>query len=505
MNTKPLLHRTTGFLLLLFCLQIVMILTTGQRIKGEESIPKYNVLFVAIDDLNDWVGCLGGNPQVKTPNLDRFAREGGIVFTQAYCPSTVCCPSRSALLTGKHATHTGVYGNGQNLKHASKAKDLETLPEYFGNRGYHTLSAGKIFHKHGDPAGMDEGQWAFHEHVHPGGGNKGFSWEEEPKIDGIKAGGTKFAWGATKAATEETKDFMACKWAADQLDRDFDGKPFFLALGLSKPHLPWYVPQEFFDLYPLDQVVPAPFRRDDLDDIVRDNSRPIFGPGDRFRLADGTKMHAQANRAYLANVSYADHCIGVTLDALDQSDYADNTIVMIWGDHGWHLSEKLQYGKTNLWEESARVPFLVRVPGSVHKDIQCNGVVNLIDIYPTLLELCGLPPNNKNDGRSFAALLADPAKEWTYPTLTTYQYKNHSITDGRYRYTWYGGRAEGAEELYDHTDDPLEYTNLASNPEYENVLVRLRTHLPSHHEPDSPSNPYNELKKSNTKGNSSDL
>ena len=488
------LNRSLGLVGLL-CLQIAASSTTAPAVGGENSGKPYNVLFVAIDDLNDWVGCLGGNPQVKTPNLDRFARDGGIVFTHAYCPSTVCCPSRTALLTGKHATHTGVYGNGQNLKHAPKAKDLETLPEYFGNRGYHTLSAGKIFHKHGDPAGLDEGQWAFHEHVHPGGGNKGLAWEEEPQVKGIKAGGTKFAWGATNATTEETKDYVACKWAADQLNRDFDGKPFFLALGISKPHLPWYVPQQFFDQYPIDEIQPAPFRRDDLDDIVRDGGKPIFKPSDRFRLADGTNMHKQANRAYLANVSYVDHCIGVTLDALKASEHASKTIVMIWGDHGWHLSEKLHYGKTNLWEESARVPFIVKVPGATAENVRCERVVNLIDMYPTLIELCGLPPNKENDGRSFAPLLDDPSQEWNFPTLTTYQYKNHSITDGRYRYTWYGGRAEGAEELYDHTRDPLEHSNLAAKAEYEDVILRLRAYLPTHHEPDSPRNPDNDLKK----------
>ncbi|MEM9646226.1 MAG: sulfatase [Planctomycetota bacterium] len=474
------------FALCLLFARFVVVAADARSAEPAQDRP--NVLFIAIDDLNDWVGCLGGNPQVKTPNLDRFARDGGLVFQRAYCPSTVCCPSRSALLTGKHAAHTGVYGNKQNLKAAPLAKDLETLPEYFGNRGYHTLSAGKIFHKHGNPGAMDEGQWAFHEHVHPGGGNKGLAWEEEPKLDGVRAGGTKFAWGATNAPKENTKDHVACQWAADQFEREFDAKPFFLALGISKPHLPWYVPQEFFDLYPLDAVEPAPFRRDDLADIVRRNGRQIFKPGARFQLADGTKMHKQANRAYLANVSYVDHCIGVTLDALNQSKHRDNTIVVIWGDHGWHLSEKLHYGKTQLWEESARVPLIMRVPGAVHDEHLCDRVVNLIDLYPTLIELCGLPVNTENDGRSFAPLFDDPSQPWDFPTLTTYQFKNHSITDGRFRYTWYGGRADGAEELYDHESDPHELTNLASDPKFGNVIRRLKQYLPSHDEPDSPAN-----------------
>jgi arylsulfatase A-like enzyme len=452
----------------------------------------YNILFIAIDDLNDWVGCLGGNPQAITPNFDRYAKEHGMVMNKAYCPSTVCGPTRSAILTGKHATHTGVYGNGQNLKHAPKAKDLETLPEYFGHRGYYTLSSGKIFHKHGDAAGLDEGQWAFLEHVSEHGSNGKTLWEEKPEVDGIKAAGTPFAWGAVEGPTEKTKDYVTCKWAADQLERDFDGKPFFLAVGVSKPHLAWYVPQEFYDLYPLDKIKQVPIKYDDLDDIVRADGKPIFKPGDRFLLAEKTGMHKNAQRAYLACVSYADHCLGVLFDALEKSKYADRTIVMIWGDHGWHLSEKMHYGKTELWEESARVPFIVNVPGLTPPNFKCDGVVNLIDMYPTLIELCGLPPNKENDGRSFAPLLAYPSMEWNEPTLTTYQYKNHSLTDGRYRYTWYGGKADGAEELYDHSNDPLEHTNLASNPEYKEIIARLKKYLPTHHEPDSPKNPDND-------------
>ncbi len=265
--------------------------------EGKNQGKRYNVLFIAIDDLNDWVGCLGGNDQVITPNFDRFAKQHAMVMSKAYCPSTVCCPTRSALLTGKRAASTGVYGNNQNLKNSTKAKDVVTMPEYFGKHGYHTVSAGKIYHKHEVADGLDEGQWAFNEFAHPGGNNKGMLWQETPPpVDGIKAGGTDFAWGAVKASVEETKDYVACKWASDQLQRDFDGKPFFLALGISKPHLPWYVPQEFFDLYPLEKIKPVEFLRDDLDDIVRKDGKPIFGPDDRFLLADKGNMHKDINR-----------------------------------------------------------------------------------------------------------------------------------------------------------------------------------------------------------------
>ena len=474
----------------LFLAQVVASTSAAESSQSTGKIQKrYNVLFIAVDDLNDWVGCLGGNPQAITPNLDRLAKQQAMVMNKAYCPSTVCCPSRSAILTGKRPSTTGVYGNTQNLKKAPKAKDVVTLPEYFGKNGYHTLSTGKIFHKHPTPDGVDEGQWAFQEFAGTGGGNKGMLWEESPDAVLGTTDQPELAWGACKAPVEETKDYMACKWASDQLNRDFEGKPFFMALGISKPHLPWIVPQRFFDLYPLNKVETVEIFRDDLDDIVDAKGKRMFKSSiGFFEAIDKANLHKQAQRAYLANISYVDYCLGALFDALEKSQYADNTIIMLWGDHGWHLGEKLKYGKTDLWEESDRVPFIVRVPGMTPPDVKCDGVVNLLDMYPTLVELCGLPPNAENEGRSFAPLMKNPKIEWNNPTLTTYQFKNHSLTDGRYRYTWYGGKANAAEELYDHSTDPLEHKNLAANPKFKEIMAKFKTLLPAHNEPDSPTN-----------------
>ena len=498
------MKHTRSLFTALFLAQVVTSVSAAESSQSTSKVQnkRYNVLFIAVDDLNDWVGCFGGNPQAITPNLDRLAKQHAMVMNKAYCPSTVCCPSRSATLTGKRPSTTGIYGNTQDLKSAPKAKDVATLPQYFGKHGYHTLSTGKTFHKHATADGMDEGQWAFHEFAAGGGGNKGMLWEESPaSVLGEKAqekgqdksqekGEEKETarWGACKAPVEETKDYVACKWAADQLKRDFEGKPFFLALGISKPHLPWIVPQQFFDLYPLDKIKPVEVFGDDLDDIVSKDGKPIFKPGIGFFPAiHKANLHKQAQRAYLANISYVDHCLGVLFDALAKSKYADNTIIMLWGDHGWHLGEKMKYGKTDLWEESNRVPFMVRVPGMTPAGVKCDGVVNLLDMYPTLVELCGLPPNPENEGRSFAPLLKDPKMEWNHPTLTTYQFSNHSLTDGRYRYTWYGGKANGAEELYDHSTDPLEHKNLAANPESKEIMAKFKKLLPAHNEPDSPT------------------
>lgn len=453
---------------------------------------KLNVLFIAVDDLNDWVGCFGGNPQAITPNMDRFARQGGMVFSRAYCPSTVCCPSRSALLTAILPSDSGVYGNSQNLKNAERTKNAITLPQYFSRHGYFTISRGKIFHKHPTSDGLDEGQWAFDKFVptsSQGAKNPDTSRGPANKLpmpDGSTATGKAkaFDWGPTGGDDEGTKDYQTALWAAEQLQKGFD-KPFFMAVGLSKPHLPWFVPQKYFDMYPLDKVVPPKFRADDLDDIKLPNGRNKFGPSEDFLRIKKYNRFKEAARAYMAAVSYADDCIGVMLDALARSKYTDNTIVAIWGDHGWFLSEKLKYRKTQLWEESARCPLMIKAPGLTRPGKRCDRVVNLMDLYPTLIDLCGLPPKTNIAGRSIKKLLGQPDAKWDYPTLTTYQKGNHSIRSERWRYIKY---ADGVEELYDHESDRMEWTNLAGNPKYASVKADLARRLPKCDAEDAPQN-----------------
>ncbi len=446
--------------------------------------PPMNVLFIAVDDLNDWIGVYDGHPQTQTPNLDRLAREtGAMVFDRAYCPASVCGPSRSAILTGLRPSFTGVYGNGQNLKIAPRSRDVETLPEYFSRHGYHTLSRGKIFHQHPGWTGMDEGQWAFDEWI-PATGSDGIDsadlpLNQLPQVNG-KMVPNDFDWGPTGNPIEELKDHRTAVWAAEQFDRDFNDTPFFMAVGISQPHLTWYVPQEFFDLHPLDEVIVPEYHLDDLEDIRTPNGKPKFSMSEDFARVQAADMFKEATQGYLAAVSYADHCLGVVLGALENSAYAGNTIVVIWGDHGWFLGEKLKYRKTQLWEESTRVPLLVRVPGVTQPADRTAGLVNLIDLYPTLAELCGLDIPESVDGRSFAALLADGDADWSEPTLTTMGFKNHSLRDSRYRYSLY---ADGTEELYDHQTDPMEWQNLASDPELQAVKDRLSQYLPTHDEP----------------------
>lgn len=447
-----------------------------------------NALFIAVDDLNDWVGVFGGHPQAKTPNMDRLANEtGATIFERAYCPATVCGPSRSAILSGIRPSNTGVYGNSQNMKIAPVSKDAETLPEYFSRNGYHTLSMGKIYHKHPGWTGMDEGQWAFDE-WEPSGGSTGIDAADLPLNNLPLIGETvaqkgrrdEFDWGPTVAPLEQTKDYVTTAWAADQLDRDFDGKPFFMAVGVSQPHLTWHVPQEFFDMHPLGEIQVPEFHLDDLKDIKTPAGKQKFQASDDFLRVQQADIFKEATQAYLAAVSYADHCIGLVLDRLEKSKYADNTIVVIWGDHGWFLGEKLKYRKTHLWEESARVPLIVRVPGMTTPGSRSPGLVNLIDLYPTLAELCGFPEKSGIDGRSFADLVKAPSMEWSHPTLTTMGFKNHSVRSERYRYSKY---ADGTEELYDHHNDPMELSNVIDRAELKSIVKRLETYLPQHDEP----------------------
>jgi arylsulfatase A-like enzyme len=238
-------------------------------------------------------------------------------------------------------------------------------------------------------------------------------------------------------------------------------------------------------MYPLEEVEVPQFRADDLDDIKLPNGRNKFGPSEDFLRVQQYDKFKEAAQAYLAAASYADDCIGVMLDALARSKYADNTVVVIWGDHGWFLGEKLKYRKTHLWEESARCPLIIKAPGLTKAGKKCDRVVNLMDLYPTLIDLCGLPRKSNIAGRSIKELLARPDSRWDYPTLTTYQKGNHSIRSERWRYIKY---ADGVEELYDHENDPMEWTNIAGDPKYGAVKSDLARWLAKYDAEDSPRN-----------------
>ncbi|MEM0970868.1 MAG: sulfatase, partial [Verrucomicrobiota bacterium] len=408
-----------------------------------------------------------------------------MVFQNAHCPGPVCGPSRSALLSGFMPHRSGLYGNTTNMLDSPLVQSHATLPEYFSRNGYITLSRGKIAHVHSTDRGVDHGHWMYDEWSWTEGGagvdKSTITSRDQNLIQGQPAessphtasSGSEFAWGVTRGTTEETKDHQTARWAAEQLQRSFE-KPFFLAVGLSKPHLPFYSPQEFWDLFPADRSYAPEINEQDFDDILLPNGKPGGGKTPDYLWLEQHDLFNEAARSYLACSSFADHCVGVILEGLRQSSYAENTIVVIWGDHGWHLGEKLRYRKGELWSESTRCPLLIKVPGATGRN-DCHRPVNLIDLYPTLVELCGLPEKTNIDGRSIAPLLKEPALNW-HPTLTIRGAGNASVHDEEWNLIH---RATRVRELYYLPKDPMEWSNLYDMEEGAAAKSRLEVALPT--------------------------
>ena len=307
------------------CVMVTLALTATVAKAAEKDRP--NVLFIAIDDLNDWISVFGGHPKAVTPHMDRLADSGAMVFQNAHCAGPVCCISRSAMLSGFMPSRSGIYSNGQNMLDAPLVQAYATLPEYFSKHGYYSLSMGKIFHKHGTKNGLDAGQWAY-DHYEPASGGGGvneakvtsrnknlINGKPGPASEHNQGGGTEFAWGPTAKGKEATKDYQTAVWAAAQLQKSYD-KPFFMAIGLSKPHLPFYVPQEFFDLYDSEGDYLPPIREDDLEDILTPKGKQKFEASGDYLWLKQNKLLNEAARAYLAATSYADACLGVIFDGL---------------------------------------------------------------------------------------------------------------------------------------------------------------------------------------------
>jgi len=444
---------------------------------------KPNVLFIAIDDINDWISPMGGHPQVKTPHLDAFTQSGSVVFQNAVCPAPVCGPSRSALLSGFMPYRTGVYNNETNMLDSKYVQEHPTLPEYFSMHGYHTLSTGKIFHKHAAQAGADWGQWAFDTFRRADGSIKPnqerLTHQKLGLVNGKPAQGPPpahswgaLSWAPTQVPMEETTDYRSADWARQQLKKKWD-KPFFMAIGISRPHLPWYVPQEFFDMYDRETLTTAEIKADDLEDIRTSSDRQKFKANADYLWVKENGIEQAATEAYLAAVSYADACLGVIFEALEKSEYADNTIVLIWGDHGYHVGEKLKYKKNSLWRESVRTPLIVRKPG-MKKSISSTRPVNLIDMYPTLIQLCGLPEKSL-DGHDFSPLLNNPDLEWKQPGITVTE-KATSVFTEKWHFIDHG---EGTRELYHLENDDAEWTNLIDSPEAKDAVSRLEKFVPA--------------------------
>lgn len=424
-----------------------------------------NVLFIAVDDLNDFPTFAGRYPDAKTPNMDQLA-ERGIVFTNAHCQFPLCGPSRASVMSGMLPSTLGyeTHMRDEALQQRAQQLDTELLHTYFQNHGYKAMAVGKICHNHVPRGSVDEsgGRGSFA----GGTGKLKQNWHQQ---------GTSTDWAMAPAKDEDLPDDKAADWAIKRLEEQHD-KPFFLMVGFLRPHVPWYVPKKWFDLYEKETIELPPYKSDDLSDVpqmAKDIS--ILPQMPRTDWAIENDQWRNIVHAYLACISFSDHQVGRVLDALDRSPHKDNTIIVLWSDHGYHMGEKNTFQKQSLWERSSHVPLVIAGAG-LEGQRRCDRIVSLLDLYPTLVEMCDLPANAKNEGRSLVPLLQKPDKPWDYPAITGWQKNSFAVQDHRYRYIRYG---DGSEELYDHQSDPNEWTNLAGEVEHEPIKQALSQSLPT--------------------------
>ncbi len=445
---------------------------------------KPNVLLLAVDDMNDWIGCLGKTPRAITPNIDKLAGRG-VNFSNAHTAGVFCAPSRAAIFSGQFASTTGCYQSGTYFV---DHPEIESLQTSFAKAGYSTFGAGKLFHH---PAGaIDIRNWTHFFLRNPEQRKTGWpmnSWSEEtPFPANFPAsiynrgqditGGMFLEWaGIPNHREEDMADTKRANWAVEQLRKRHD-KPFFLAVGLYAPHYPNYCPKKYFDLYDPDEIELPPVKKDDLEDLPEKIRKMKTARSRILQKLQSLDAWDDAIHGYLANISYADAMIGRVLNALEQSPYADNTIVVLWSDHGYHLGEKGDWGKHTLWERTSNVPFIWAGPG-VAKNKTTDVTVSLIDLYPTFREMCGLPQTMQTlEGQSIASTLANPDQAEDRSVFLPHMHPGeYAIINRDWRYVRYG---EDGEELYDLREDPHEWNNLAMEKKYFKTKSRLSSFAP---------------------------
>ena len=441
-------------------ISLLPILTCSEA-RAAEKPP--NVLLLIVDDLNTW---LQGDidryaGKVVAPNIKKLA-ESGVTFRRAYTASPVCCPSRTAFLSGVLPWQSGLYDNGLDSAASAVLKTATPLPAVYKKAGYFTASYGKVAHGWDIRKVWDDFIPNKRDPNPPGSPFLPFTHGEQD-------------WGPTHLTEEQMNDTKYADAAIAQLAKKHD-RPFLVACGLFHPHMPWYVPKRYFDLFPVDEVKLPPLRENDLDDV------PPLGQAitkSKSKFVDQViahKVHEEGIRGYLAATAYADTQIGRVLDALDKSDYRDNTIVVLLSDHGFHLGEKHHWQKSTLWEEATHCNLLIRVPGTTKPKGVCERFVSLQDLYPTLMELCELKPPAPVEGRSLVPLLKDPTAAWESTAVTAFDDRYVTIRTEKFRYIRY---REGQEELYDHSKDPHEWTNQIKNKDYAAAVEILRAKVPA--------------------------
>ena len=445
-----------------------------------KSQDKPNVLFIAIDDLNDWVGCLGGHPQAITPNMDRLAAKG-VVFRNAQVQAPLCNPSRTSVLTGMRPSSTGIYGLMPGLRAVEATKNCVSLPQYFRKHGYFTAGFGKVFHDGSIPKDLQKDEFDVW------GPAPGIPTPDEKLVQTpspIKA----MDWGIFPEDDRDQADWMTADHAIAQLKSRPKDKPFFLAAGFRLPHVPCFASQKWFDLFPPENEIKLPaYLENDRKDV------PFFSwylhwelPEPRLSWLKEANQWRNLVRSYLASTTFMDSQIGRLLDALDESGEASNTVIVLWSDNGWHLGEKEITGKNSLWKPSTRVPLIFAGPG-VTNGGRCSQPAELLDIYPTLLELCGLPANTALEGHSLKPQLVNVKAKRQWPAITSANQNNHSIVTDKWRFIQY---ADGSQELYDVQKDPNEWVNLASEPKYKKVMDNLKKWLPKMNLPLAPGSAH---------------
>ncbi|TLV02305.1 sulfatase [Dyadobacter luticola] len=426
------------------------------EIEEEKAKPKYNVLFIAVDDLNNDLGCYG-NTFVKTPNIDRLAKRG-VKFNRAYTQFPLCSPSRSSLLTGMRPDVTKIYELQTHFR--KTLPDAVTIPQLFKNNKYYSARVGKIFH-YGVPGqigtdGLDD-PISWDQRVNPKGRDK----TEEALIKNLtpdRALGSALSWRASEGTDDEQTDGMIANEAI-KIMTEKKSEPFFLAVGFFRPHTPYVAPKKYFDMYPVEKVPLPKEIPNDLDDVP---DAALFTKPPHWGLSVDDRK--EALRGYYATISFMDAQVGKVLDALDKLKLTEKTVIVLWSDHGYNVGQHGQWMKQSLFENSARVPLIFSVPGGTKGKTSAR-TVELLDIYPTLAELCGLTADQKLQGKSLVPLLEDPGFIWdkaAYTQVKRGQIMGRSVRNERFRYTeWDEGKA--GVELYDHQKDPNEFTNLAKD------------------------------------------
>lgn len=452
--------------LLCFLASVIHLLAASGGFAQGSAPQRPNVLFIVSDDLRDWLGYSDRPHQAKTPNLDRLANMG-TAFSRAYCASPSCNPSRAALMSGLRPSTSGVYEN--NIDFRKYIPEEKTLVTTFRQAGYFVHGSGKIYHE----SYRRRSEWDDYLEQE----------DTNPKVpagqsDGV--GGIKFH--AVDGEDSDIPDWGIVDYGIASLKRKHD-KPFFLAVGMHKPHMPWSVPRKYFDMFPLESIELPPHLANDLDDVPPPGRRMARSETDHANILKSGRWK-EAVQAYLATIAYMDMNLGRLLDALEQSAYRDNTIVVFWSDHGWHLGEKSHWRKFALWEEATRSPLIWSVPGLTRPGSVSAQPIDLMTVFPTLTDLCGIPTPSHVEGSSIRRLLTDPGAAWETPAIITYRYKNHAARSAEWRYIRY---ENGDEELYDAINDPNEYVNLAGRADLAAVKTRLASFFPKTNAPTPPS------------------